>query len=277
MAQSTNNVDKVIPNPMDALTQDQEQCYHRLRATIEKMNLTEEDKEFCSPLCYYRFLKGYQWNIAKAEEKLKSTIEWRRSYQPKNIKYEEIEDIAKAKLGYVHGLDKEGRPVLYFNFGNDPLSNTRENVAHKMRFMVYMLELATSRMPPNVYNTTWVVDMDHSNVSFSTFKAFKDLIIELSEYYSEILGAAIVIHCGRTIQMTWNCIKPFLADTTVRKYSICRKKKTVAEKLRIHIDEGQLSSLVGGSAEFNFDAFLSQLKQQQTPYGGVTHNNGEAD
>lgn len=82
------------------------------------------------------------------------SLEWRRQSKPDEIPFEEVKGLQELASLYQNGFDKLGRPILYIKPGAYNPFPAEERV----RFLVYTLESAISRMPQQVEKMVWILD-----------------------------------------------------------------------------------------------------------------------
>ncbi|KAJ7331060.1 hypothetical protein DFH08DRAFT_966802 [Mycena albidolilacea] len=89
-----------------------------------------------------RYLRAAKWQLDDAKKRIKSTIEWRRSYQPDLIAAKEVRLESETGILILNGFDNEGRPILY----------------RQIRHLVWGLERARDLMPPGQESLVIIVD-----------------------------------------------------------------------------------------------------------------------
>jgi len=253
-------------NVLDTLTDDKKKKIEEFRNKInsswnEAELLHDHDKKeggdyFLSDLTLFRFLSGYNWNVTEAEPVLKGACEWRNKYQPWNIHIDEMKEFAEQGSLFHVGFDKHGHPMIYVKLGKDKVDNHSEQNKHmKFRFFVWLYELVIRRMPANVYQTSWIVDLTDASLSTSLIKSMKDMFIELGTYYVERMAAIVVINTPWSLKFLWGVVKMFLTQQTIDKYNIqgSLKEKDLNALLTPKIDNASLISDYSGAYPYQFD------------------------
>ncbi|KAL9644016.1 hypothetical protein ABK040_005484 [Willaertia magna] len=255
-----------IQSVLDTLSDEHKNKIKELREKIdttwnENELLHDHDKKdngdyFLSDLTLYRFLSGYKWIVAEVEPVLKTACEWRKKYEPWNIHIDEMKEFAQQGSIYHFGFDKAGHPIIYVKLAKDKVDNTLEqNKLTKFRYFVWLYELVIRRMPANVYQTTWIVDMTDASLSVNLVKSMKDMFIELGSYYVERMAHIFVVNTPWSLKFLWGVVKMFLTEQTIEKYNIQGhlKEKELIELLSPKIDLTQLISDYAGKTTYSFD------------------------
>jgi len=84
-----------------------------------------------------RWLRAKSFNLRQAEEMLVANLQWRKREKMDTIHLEDWSDMESKYEFRMNGVDKEGKPIFYFNPGS---WNIREiaNSKHVDRFMRYI-------------------------------------------------------------------------------------------------------------------------------------------
>lgn len=246
-------------NPVEALAPEKKAAFKKLREVVNKWmpELGQEEKDHLTDLTLYRYLHGYSYNVEEAAKILKKNVEWRGTYKPYNVRLKDVESVAKQGYLYNLGNDKEGRPVIYLIVARDKIENNDEAKKLKFKHFAYVVERATQRMPPEIWNATWIVDLQGASISLGLVQGMKGIFDELGEYYAERMARLILINYGWGISMIWTFLKPLLYENTVQKWLFLASAGTAPEKIAAeiskYIDLSQLSSDVCGKYPFKFD------------------------
>ncbi|KAF0981657.1 hypothetical protein FDP41_012314 [Naegleria fowleri] len=219
-----------VPSVLDSLNDEKKKKIAEFRSRItnqwkEDELLHEHDKKengnyFLSDLTLFRFLSGYQWNIDEVEPVLKGACEWRKKFEPWNVHIDDVKAVAQQGAIFHVGFDKAGHPLIYVKLGLDKLENNEENKLLKFKFFVWLYELAIRRMPENIYQTSWIVDLTDASLSVHLIKSMKDMFLELGTYYVERMAAIVVVNVPWSLKFLWGVVKMFLTQQTIDKYNI---------------------------------------------------------
>ncbi|KAL0489859.1 hypothetical protein AKO1_009348 [Acrasis kona] len=213
-----------------------------------------EDKAQADEMAMYRYLLGLQWQLDVASNHLKETLEWRKTFRPQDLRAKDFESVAKQGWCYHYGFDRQSRPIIFLKMGRDTAPDTEENRLLKYKYLAYVQEKCISRMPPGVYNITWVVDLHQANVTLAMCQNMKDMFVKLGDHYTERLARVYVMNLGWGLSMIWSFIKPFLAKSTVEKYNIIKgNDKHIAEEIAKGLDPAQTPKEFFGQVDYNFD------------------------
>lgn len=244
-----------VLNPLEHITDEQKSRMEQLRQLTTTWQMTDEERfHFIDDMCLFRYLKGLNWDLSVAGSQLKETVEWRARMKPQDINLRELETIARQGHLYVHGKDKRGRPIMYYQMGKDLIDNTEENLAMKFKFIVYMMEKAIDMMETGVYSLTWIIDAKNSNLSLSTVNSVKKTFSELGNFYTERLSRTFALNAPWHFNAIWAIVKLFLVEETKQKYIFVKGDiNYVRSQICQHIDESQLIKEYGGSSTFSFD------------------------
>jgi hypothetical protein len=236
-----------MTSPLDNLTEEEQEKINQLRNITKEWNLEPEEEQFCTSVCLYRFLLGLSWDIEKASEQLKRTVEWRKEAKPQNIKLEDLRDVAEVGWLFDYGFDNIGRPVVYLLMAKDTIENTEEVKKKKFLVMAYLLEKCYAKCQGSAYNVTWVVDFKNASLSIELINKMRSVFSGIGDYYPENLAKCIVINAGWVVNILWGFARTFMAQRTLEKYVIPSEQELVN-----HIPKDQLISELGGDAEYTF-------------------------
>ncbi|EFC36784.1 predicted protein [Naegleria gruberi] len=205
-------------------------------------------------LLYYRYLSGYGWDkLKEAEEGIKKTCEWRARVKPQNLTIDDLGEVGKSGFLFHYGYDKWNRPIVYIDMKKDSTPMTKENLELKYLTFVYYTENLIKRMPKNVYQISWILDVTGANVSISLVKQMKDTFLDLGIYYCERLALAFVVNVTMSINLIWKFVSSFLAKQTVERYHVFTKDcKKLRDALHHFFDEGSLLKDFHGTANFTY-------------------------
>jgi hypothetical protein len=134
-----------------------------------------------------RFLIARNNNVAKASEMLAAHIEWRKSNWPV-LKSSCLNEINKGKA-YVHGVDKEGHPLLIYRVRMNVASD--RDVEEMGKMIMFMLQTAVNSMPPD--KSKFSIFFDRSGFEQ------KNSDIEFMRHMTPIMQVAalcVVFECG---------------------------------------------------------------------------------
>ncbi|KAJ7699823.1 CRAL-TRIO domain-containing protein [Mycena olivaceomarginata] len=150
-----------------------------------------------------RYLRPAKWQLDDAKKRIKSTIEWRWSYQPDLIAPEEVRLESETGKLILNGFDNEGRAILYVQPGRENTHTSPRQIRH----LVWCLERARDLMPPGQESLVIIVDYKSIRTNPSIVVARKVVNI-LQRHYPETLGQAIVVNLPPLLNIFYKSISP---------------------------------------------------------------------
>lgn len=231
---SSSNGSNIQPSPLDAMDDTQRDKLREFRQLIDRewdvdALLCARDKKygFLSDLTLYRYLAGFKWDISQCAPLLKKACQWRKEHKPWLVRFEDFSDIVvqqqQQHVAWHQGYTLSGRPVMYLRIAADKTDNSDPVIREKKwKMFLWVHELLCARMPENVYQIFWIVDLKDASLSIPLVSSMKDMFIELGEYYVEAMHRLYTINTHWTLSLVWNFLKPFLTPATVAKYDIRR-------------------------------------------------------
>jgi len=207
---------------------------------------------YCSDACLHRYLRARNWDVAKAEKMLKNTLNWRASFKPEEIKWEDVASEAETgKLYRTNFLDKKGDTVLVMSPGRQ---NTNDHDS-QMRHLVYCLENAVLNLPPTRETMVWIIDFTGWTLAKSPpLKTARETLNILQNHYPERLGLAICYSPPAVFEAFFRMVKPFIDPKTSKKIRfIYPKQKKSTEVLEQLFDLDTLERSFGGRSTWVYD------------------------
>lgn len=194
------------PDPLPALTEDQQTKYNSLLETAKGFtDVTCEndttksgpltDRELCwlsrENLC--RYLRATRWDVTESSKRLLATLAWRREYGLDNFTPEYISPEQETGKQIIMGYDRAGRPCQYLNPSRQ---NTEPSPKH-MHHLFYMVERVTDVMPPGVETLSLMIDFKPTKQRANTsvpISTAREVLHVLQNHYPERLGRALIIN-----------------------------------------------------------------------------------
>ncbi|TXG52851.1 hypothetical protein EZV62_022020 [Acer yangbiense] len=206
---------------------------------------------YCSDATISRYLTGRNWNVKKATKMLKETLKWRAEYKPEEILWDEVAHEAETGKTYIsNNVDKHGRTVLILRPGCQNSKSTKGQIRH----LVYCMENAIVKLPPDQGQIVWLIDFHGYNLSQISLNLTRETAIVLQNRYPERLGVAILYNPPKFFEPFWTMAKPFLEPKTRDKvkfvYSDNPNTRQIMEEL---FDMDQVESAFGGNDNSGFD------------------------
>eukprot|EP01060_Flectonema_neradi_P001242 TRINITY_DN10732_c0_g1_i1.p1 TRINITY_DN10732_c0_g1~~TRINITY_DN10732_c0_g1_i1.p1 ORF type:complete len:360 (+),score=86.83 TRINITY_DN10732_c0_g1_i1:58-1080(+) len=211
--------------PLSTLTPDQQASFKTLRATVDEKwapTLTPPQLAWLNDKCLLRYLRARKYNVEKASQMLKSTMNWRATHAPAAISHKQVMDISTHKSNYIHMTSDEGHPICYMRFARDPRGF---NDKDKLEYIKFTLEEATRVMKynesrfPNIEKIIYIIDL--KGFSLSAPGANRDIASRWGEmlqyHYPERLHKAYLVNYPAIFSVFWSAVKLFIDSVTASK------------------------------------------------------------
>ncbi len=159
-----------------------------------------------------RYLIARNNNLEKSTELLTKARTWRAKHMPV-LKRDVIPELQTGKL-YVHGTDREGRPLMIFRPSmHDANVRDMETMA---KSVMWWTEYAISKLPDNKTKFTVILDRDGAGwgQDIEFLKCFTKLF---QDQYPERLHRAIVVPTNFVFWSIWKIASVFLHPVTREK------------------------------------------------------------
>ncbi|KAF2084555.1 CRAL/TRIO domain-containing protein [Saccharata proteae CBS 121410] len=216
-----------------------------------------------------RFLRARKWDVNAALIMLVSTMQWRSkemhldddimatgelgaAEQEKSADAEEKklgEDfLAQMRMGksFLHGVDKEGRPLCYVNVRLHRQGEQGEKSLE--RFTVYTIETARMMLRPPVDTATVVFDMTGFSMANMDYSPVKFMIKCFEANYPESLGAVLVHKAPWVFQGIWSIIRGWLDPVVASKVHFTK----TLDDLSSFIPLNHIPEALGGNEKWTY-------------------------
>lgn len=238
------------------LTPERKEAISQFRARVS--SLLPPDQQHDHALL--QWLTARSFNVDKAEQMLKKSLEWRQEWEVDTVlEWEVPEVLTKYYPVGMAGHDKTGCPVWVIPYGGCDMRGLLSSVkkADYIRYTIRVLEASrrdmqqqTQQLGQPVNQQCCVFDLDNFSLKHVTWKPAMDVILELVQLYEanypEFLKCAYVINAPKVFTLAYALIKPFLHEVTLKKIKIFGQSGW-KEALRKDIDPDQLPQHWGGS------------------------------
>ncbi|KAL2024994.1 hypothetical protein VTK56DRAFT_3693 [Thermocarpiscus australiensis] len=197
-----------------------------------------------------RFLRARKWDVERALIMLISTMNWRaqemkvdedimRNGEAAALAAEKSSDPATQRLAhdflvqirkgisYVHGVDKQGRPLCFVNVRLHRQGEQAEEALE--RYTVYLIETCRMLLQPPVDTATIVFDMTGFSMANMDYTPVKFMIKCFEANYPESLGAVLVHKAPWIFQGIWKIIKGWLDPVVANKVHFTNNAKEMEE------------------------------------------------
>ncbi|KAI8320305.1 CRAL/TRIO domain-containing protein, partial [Martensiomyces pterosporus] len=185
-----------------------------------------------------KFLKARSNDIEQARDMLTETLKWRAEYKVDGILDEEFPQDVFAKVGFLYGHDREGRPVTYNYYGNLDNKEVFGDLDRFLRWRVQLHERGMSQLDfVDVADMVQVHDYDGVGLfSYDKFAraASKATIQVMSDNYPETLATKIFANVPGWGETVFSIICRWLSEETKRKFVVVSKAsapKALAERI----------------------------------------------
>ncbi|KAF2263497.1 CRAL/TRIO domain-containing protein [Lojkania enalia] len=216
-----------------------------------------------------RFLRARKWDVDKALIMMISTMHWRavdmhvdddiirrgelaaledsKSDDPK-VKREGEDFLAQMRMGksYLHGLDKEGRPICTVRVRLHKQGEQTESSLE--RFTVYTIETARMLLRPPVDTATIIFDMTNFSMANMDYTPVKFMIRCFEANYPESLGTVLVYKAPWVFNAIWNIIRGWLDPVVAGKVHFTKN----VEELEVFVARSQIPAELGGDEKWEY-------------------------
>lgn len=205
--------------------------------------------------CMARYLRARDWDVAKAESLLRSTLEWRNTFKITEISPLDDAISLEGETGktYRNGFDLLGRPIIYMK----PRFQNTKNYDKQVRYTVHHLERAMESMNQFEGVEQMVLFIDFHGYSITNappMSVTKEVLGILLNCYPERLGLALMIDAPFLFNMAYKVIYPFLPTETRKKiHFISGNKEEKRTAISAFIHPSVLESEYGGDNHCHFD------------------------
>lgn len=215
-----------------------------------------------------RFLRARKWDVEKALIMMVSTMHWRldemhvdddivkngelgalqnTTGDAKSKKNDE-DFITQLRMGkcYLHGLDKEGRPMCFVRVR---LHKQGEQTVESLeRFTVYTIETARMLLRPPIDTATIVFDMTDFSMANMDYTPVKFMIKCFEANYPESLGAVLVYKAPWVFNAIWSIIRGWLDPVVAGKVHFAKN----IDELSAFVSKPQIPTELGGDEKWEY-------------------------
>ncbi|KAL4775836.1 CRAL-TRIO domain-containing protein [Aspergillus nidulans var. acristatus] len=219
-----------------------------------------------------RFLRAAKWDVNQAVVQLLGAIVWRlKEMQVDNVLLPRGEAFAAASetdvsnparaedarafmkqvrigKGFVHGVDRLGRPVLVIRIRLHRPGDQSETALNQ--FITHLIESARLVLSPPVETAV----QDYSAVKF--------IIRCVEVYYPESVGLILIHNAPRIFNGAgvWKIIKPWIDPRLVERIQFTRS----VEDLERFMDRDQIIAELGGDEDWEYEYIEPEPDENQT-------------
>ncbi|KAH6615719.1 putative phosphatidylinositol transporter protein [Chaetomium sp. MPI-SDFR-AT-0129] len=202
-----------------------------------------------------RFLRARKWDVERALIMMIATMDWRaRDYKVDTdimlngegaavVAEKSATDSAEKTLGkdfmsqirkgisYVHGHDKQGRPLCFVNVRKHRAGEETEEALE--RYTVWLIETCRYVLSPPVDTATIVFDMTGFSTANMDYTPVKFMIKCFEANYPESLGTVLVHKAPWIFQGIWKVIRGWLDPVVANKVHFTNNAKEMEEFIAI--------------------------------------------
>jgi len=184
-----------------------------------------------------RFLKARNNDVQAASTMYKAHIEWRKQTLP--IPYEDVkETLASQKFYVLPNTDKDGRPILYYNFRK--FMEHSYIVEDEIKALLYVLEEQVIPMMNNTSNIDaqkWKVIIDVSGIRSPPLSFLKQLNEIMEANYPERLDTTVMLPVPHWLQTIIKGCMAFVDEETRSKFVFCNDLAALEKYATIPLDQ----------------------------------------
>lgn len=199
-----------------------------------------------------RYLIARKGEVAESAKMILRSQQWRQDdcvpygYPSRPVPLDSISACLATKAAFVHGVDRENRPIVWvkgkLHDGNLP----RDAV---QKWIIHLLDELISRGSPSFTGVIDAADMGWSNLDKG---ALNFLLVMLSANYPEQLGRLYILNEGMIFRLLWKLVEPFLDARTSKKIFFLGGPDSHRAKLAEAISAENLPVDYGGKDAYTF-------------------------
>jgi hypothetical protein len=214
-----------------------------------------------------RYLRARSWDLAKATQMLKATVEWRREYlhpvlHTKEGLEEVMEQAQKGKL-IRRGVDRDGHPVLIMR---PRLEHSKDKDKRLRHFAFHMEDAVEAAKERNLEKMVWIIDQRDAPGGISDAGLGKATLDILQNHFPERLRVALIIEPSWAFWAFFKIISPFIDPVTKAKIVfVSGKDEQRREILTKYIEPELLLKEFHGEDpyEFNHQEYFARFVEKQ--------------
>ncbi|GAA96890.1 uncharacterized protein L969DRAFT_94852 [Mixia osmundae IAM 14324] len=203
-----------------------------------------------------RFLRARKWDVDRAFMMMAAAVKWRIEEGVEEIRRLGEEGLCKEDgfqlqydkgKSYIHGTDKNGRPVVFIHVAKHKPSEQSQKSLE--RFTIFNMETARTLMASSeTFQGTLIFDMTGFGLSNMDWACVSFIVKCFEAYYPETLGLALIHKAPWVFQGIWKILGPLL-DPVVRSKIDFTKNEAALEK---YVDADHLKTAMGGQLDWDW-------------------------
>ena len=199
----------------------EKQGIQQFRAEIEKAQISLPSE--WTDIEVLKMAYTARFNYKECLKKLESHLKW---YNDPSM--HQIDDKSRVLLEngfiYVHGRDKNLRPVVVLNVLKLNLKETPEELTKSVSVILDMVRAYMFR-PYHIENWVMIIDLGNKGVFSLPINALKQIIGSMATNYCATLEKMFILNPPWIVKQAWNMIEGFMDPETAAKIRILDKKE----------------------------------------------------
>mmetsp|Transcript_11923 Transcript_11923/g.14415 ORF Transcript_11923/g.14415 Transcript_11923/m.14415 type:complete len:395 (+) Transcript_11923:60-1244(+) len=280
-ATSSSIADEIDFNPIVSspeFTEDEKQALSDLRRKLKSAGLLEKLGSSMQVAAesrnqyLLRFLQARKLNVNNAYNMLIENIKWREKLGVNNIASKTAKDVLGCDISAIwpytpqwsQGEDRQGRPIIYKEWGNFHFGKIKENATldGMVSYHLWMNEQACRRLGQQsikygkpidkfvcIFNAVGFTPTCMRNGAMTFLKEIAGMD---QAHYPERLGCIIIVNAPRLISLVWNVVRTYLDPVTRDKIHIHASETEWRPIINRMIDDDQLVETLGGNAPVQY-------------------------
>ncbi|KAI5806226.1 CRAL-TRIO domain-containing protein [Geopyxis carbonaria] len=205
-----------------------------------------------------RFLRARKWDVDKALVMMVATMNWRskeadvagviKRGEGGAVAEEDEGFMKQLRMGksFLHGRDKEGRPICYVRVRLHKQADQSEQSLE--RYTIYIIETARLMLRDHVDTAAVVFDMTNFSLANMDYAPVKFMIKCFEAHYPESLGICFVHKAPWVFQGVWSIIKGWLDPVVASKIHFTK----TSEELEQFIERSHIIKELGGDEDWEY-------------------------
>ncbi|KAL4252117.1 CRAL-TRIO lipid binding domain superfamily protein [Abortiporus biennis] len=170
-----------------------------------------------------KFLRARELDVAAARTMLVSTLKWRQQFKIDEVLKEEFPEEVFGNVGFVKGVDKEGRPVTYNLYGGPTVKEVFSDVGRFTRWRVQLMEKTVLLLDFENHDQMIQVH-DYDGVSMFRDANQKEAAHEATNifqnHYPEFLAWKYFVNVPTLLTWIFWLFKPLISPKTFAKMTV---------------------------------------------------------
>jgi len=268
----------LLSGTTDGLTDAEKAAVEALQADADKMadefEYDEWKRAWLDTACMIRHLKARDWNVDEASTLLRVGLKWRDERKVWNIRSDHKDALhLETRTGktYRHGLDKLGRPIVYFR---DRRQNTKDYF-QQVNGVINTFERAIETMDVTKNVEQWCLIFDFNGYAMSNappMHVSREILSIMLTCYPERLGVAIFYDAPWLFNIFWRAISVFVpVQTRAKVIFVSGSADEKRAQLAAIVDLSVLEHPFGGDNDCRFVHKLYWAKEDEEHQKYIAH------